>query len=119
MKKEDFKIEIIEQTYANGDVKFVPTVFMLNPNYKKMTKFDIFWHHFQFDLNWLNRIDEYHELQILGSKDSVTLMPSYKPFNSSYLKTKDDAIAIANLAIDTYLDTINRETLIETKIHKI
>ena len=119
MKKEDFKIEIIEQKYANGDIKFVPKVFILNPNYKKMSKFDIFCNQLRFDLNWLNVIDEYHELQIFGSNDSVTLIRSHKPFDSSYLDTKDKAIKIANLAIDTYLDTINRETLIETKIHKI
>ena len=119
MKKEDFKIEIIEQTYANGDKKFVPTVFMLNQNYKKMSKFDIFCNHFRFDSDWLFKIDEYNELQIFGTKDSVTLIRHDKPFDSSYLKTKDDAIAIANLAINTYLKQIDSTIVIETKIHKI
>ena len=119
MKKEDFKIEIIEQKYANGNIKFVPNIFIRNKKFTDMSSIGKFCNNLRSHTDWF-KVKEFMKCQITNYTNPVTIMTaSYSQYDTLFLDTKEQAIELANLAIDTYLTELFNSTVIETKIHKV
>jgi hypothetical protein len=111
MKKEDIKIEIIEQTFANNETKFTPIVYM---ELRKCTYFENFCNKL-FGTNLFQIERRYYELYGAGGLFPI----SERDLGGASFTNIEQAFNYANDKIDTYLSKCCSNKLVDTKIHKI